>query len=412
MIYLVYGEIERTATMNKKIISLFLAAALSVTATGCSGGNDVEITSPVAYIENPPENAGDRFNISYTEWHNEYLFSLSMDGHSELESSDLTESYKRRMLDILTQERIVLYLAEEMGITAETLNEEDMAEIERDVQAEWDFFCASYEGDAKEALGSDFTEEQLHEKEFELFTEFMKGVGMTPEVYYVWKTNELIQEKFIEKTSESIDDKTIADFVQETIDTAKNMYENDLATFESAYTAFYVPEGTRIVQQLFVKIDEDASNEIRAYRNDGDDEKADELLEAAAEPVRERIEEAYEKLSSGEEWSVVQEEYNNDDNGNDVDYIVYPTSTYVSQDIIDAAMEIGEKGGFSDIITSDSGFFILYYKDDRVFSDEEMQSLLDQARDYLKDQESYQRVADFKEQYPYVYDYELMEISE
>lgn len=398
--------------MNKKIISLFLAAALSVTATGCSSGNDAEIASPVAYIENPPEDAGDRFNISYTEWHNEYLFALTMDGHSEWESSDLTETYKQRMLDILTQERIVLYLAEQMGITAETLSEEDMAEIERDVQAEWDFFCASYEGDAKEALGSDFTEEQLHEKEFELFNEFMKGVGLTPEVYYVWKTNELIQEKFIEKTSESIADKTIADFVQETIDTAKDMYENDLATFESAYTAFYVPEGTRIVQQLFVKIDEDAANEIRAYRNDGDDGKADQLLEAAAEPVRERIEEAYEKLSGGEEWSVVQEEYNNDDNGNDVDYIVYPASTYVSQDIIDAAMEIGEKGDFSDIIISDSGFFILYYKDDRVFSDEEMQSLLDQARDYLKDQESYQRVADFKEQYPYVYDYELMEISE
>ena len=108
----------------------------------------------------------------------------------------------------------------------------------------------------------------------------------------------------------------------------------------------------------------------------------------------------------------MQEEYNEDANGNDVDYIVYPVSTYVTQDIIDAAMGIAEKGGFSDIITSDSGFFILYYKDDRVFSDEEMQSLMDQARDYLKDQESYRRVADFKEQYPYVYDYELMGITE
>ena len=398
--------------MNKKIISLLLAVIMSVTAAGCSSENGSGAAGPVAYIENPPEGAGERLNISYDEWHSEYLFNMARGGYDEETDADIAESYKQNILDYQVQEHIVLYLAEQEGISSETMTQEELEEIEQNVQESWDGWCDSYEAEAKEALGDTYTQEELYEKEFELFTAFMKESGLTPEIFYVWETNSKIQEKFIEKTSESIDDQTVADFVQETVDAAKDAYENDLAAFEQSYTAFYVPEGTRIVQQLYVKLDEDAANEIRAYRNDGDDEKADQLLEAASEQVRGVAEEAYGKLQSGEAWLAVQEEYNQDSNGNDVDYIVYPASTYVSQDIVDAAMSIEEVGGFSDIIVSDSGFFILYYKAERVFSDEEMQSLLDQARDYLKDQESYKLVSEFKDKYPYVYDNELMGISE
>lgn len=394
--------------MNKKIVSLFLAAAMLVTAAGCSNDENQEITAPVAYIENPPEGAGDRFNISYSEWHNEFLFNMARGGYDAETNTDIAAQYKQSILDYLTQERIVLYLAEQAGISAAALTSEELDEIEQSVQKSWDGWCESYEAEAKEALGDAFTEEELYEKEFELFAAFMAESGLTPEVFYTWETNAKIQEKFIEKTSESISDQTVKDFVQETIDEAKKMYETDLAVFEQSYTAFYVPDGTRLVQQLYVKIDEDAANEIKAYRNDGDDEKADELLAAALEPVQSVIDEAYEKLQNGGDWLEVQEEYNEDSNGNDVDYVVYPASTYISQDILNAAMSIEEIGGFSEIVTVDTGFFILYYKADRVFSDEEMQSLLDQARDYLKDQESYKQVSDFKEQYPYVFDNELM----
>ena len=398
--------------MNKKIITVILAAAMLFTAAGCSNDAEQEITGSVAYIENPPEGAGDRFTISYSEWHNEFLFNMARGGYDEEMNANIAQQYKQSILDYQVQERIVLYLAEQMGISAATLTSEEQEEIEKNVQASWDGWCESYEAEAKEALGSSFTEEELYEKEFELFTAFLAESGLTPEVFYSWETSALIQEKFIEKTSEGISDKTVEDFVQETIDTARETYENDLAAFEQTYTAFYVPEGTRVVQQLYVKIDEDAANEIKAYRNDGDDQKADGLLAAALEPVRPLIDEAYEKLQSGGDWLEVQEEYNQDSNGNDVDYVVYPASTYISKEVLDAAMSIEEPGGFSEIVTVDSGFFILYYKADRVFTDEEMQSLLDQARDYLKDQESYKQVTDFKEKYPYVFDNELMGLSQ
>ena len=399
--------------MSKKIISIFLAAAMLLTAAGCSEPEtEKEITDPAAYIENPPVDAGDSLNISYSEWHNEYLFNMARGGYDEELNADVAQSLKQSIIDYLAQEHVVLYLAGLEGITAETLTEEERDYIDGKVQSSWDEWCESYETEAKEALGDSYTMEELYEKEYELFSSFMAESGLTPEIFYVWETNEIIQQKFIQKTSESISDQDVADFVQETIDTAKDAYENNLAVFEQSYTAFYVPEGTRLVQQIYVKIDADAANEIKAYRSDGDDQKADQLLEEAMEPVRPLIEEAYGKLQDGEEWLTVQEEYNQDDNGNDVDYIVYPKSSYISEFITEAAMEIDVIGDVSRIIESDTGFFILYYKDNRIFTDDEMQSLLDQARDYLEEQESVQKVTDFQNKYPYVFNYELMGITQ
>ena len=397
--------------MSKKIISFFLAAAMLLTAAGCSE-TEKEITDPVAHIENPPEGAGDSLNISYSEWHNEYLFNMARGGYDEELNADIAQSLKQSILDYLAQEHVILYLAGLEGISAETLTEEERDYIEEKVQSSWDGWCESYEAEAKEALGDSCTEEELYKKEFELFTAFMAESGLTPEIFYLWETNEVIQQKFIEKSSESISDRDVEDFVQETIDAAKDAYENNLALFEQSYTAFYVPDGTRIVQQIYVKIDADAANEIKAYRNDGDDQKADQLLEEALEPMRPMIEEAYSRLQDGEEWLTVQEEYNQDDNGNDVDYIVYPKSSYISEYITEAAMEIADIGGVSRIIESDTGFFIIYYKDSRTFTDDEMQSLLSQARDYLEQQESVQKVTDFQDKYPYVFDYELMGITQ
>lgn len=393
-------------------ILLFLAAVMSVTATGCSAENNTDTAQLAAYIEDPPEGTDSRFYITYDEWHNEYLFNMARGGYNEETDADLAENLKRSILEYQAQEHVLIYLAEQEGITVESFTEDDHAYIEDKVQNALKSWCNDYEAEAKEALGDGCTEEQLYEKELELFTAFLAEFGLTPDIFEVWSTNEVIQEKFFEKVSEGISQQAVTDFVQETIDAAKDAYENSISLFEQSYTAFYVPEGTRIVQQIYVKIDEAAATEIQSCRSGGDDEKADELLAEALEPVRSVMEEAYEKLQNGEEWLEVQKEYNQDSNGNNVDYVVYPASSYISADIIDAAMGIAEKGGISDIVSRDTGLFILYYKDDRVFSDEEMQSLMEQAREYLKRQESYQKMYDFMEQYPYVYNYELMGISE
>ncbi len=75
-------------------------------------------------------------------------------------------------------------------------------------------------------------------------------------------------------------------------------------------------------------------------------------------------------------------------------------------------MAVKEKGGYSEIITTDTGFSIIYYKDDLVFTDEKMDTLMEQGRAFLTDQESYKRVTDFAEEHPYVMDYELLNLED
>lgn len=405
--------------MKKKMIPALIAAG-AVLMTGCSSesGTPQQPDSssgtkpPVAYMETAPEGKEDYFKIGYDEWHNEYSYQLLRGSYTEEDNADVASEYRSNTIEYLMNERIMLYLAEQEGITAQSLTEEEMNTIDSDVQTTLKGWYDSFIVDAKNALGEEYTDEELLAKEKELFAEFLGKAGLTEEVFTDWSIKEVLTQKFIDKASEDVDDKAVSDFVQKTIDTAKDKYENDLKTFEDAYTAFYVPEGTRVVQQICVLIDKNTASEVTAYRNDGDDEKADAILNEALERVRFRIDEAYEKLQNGEDWAEIQEEYNDDTNGTGAQYIVYPRSNYVDKKIIDAAMAIPEKGGISDIITTDSGFFLLYYVDDRVMSDSELQSLNEQALEYLKDREATETINEFKEQYPYTLDYDLLEISE
>ena len=199
--------------------------------------------------------------------------------------------------------------------------------------------------------------------------------------------------------------------MQDTVNTAKDKYENDLAAFEEKYTAFYVPEGTRKVQQIAVLIQSTTASEVAAYRKDGDDAKADEILKEALAKVKFRIDEAYAKLEKGEDWTKVQKEYNDEASSNEVDFTVYPKSTTVLQKITDTAMGIKEKGGYSEIFETDKGYFILYYKDDLTMDDEKMKDLEKQADEYLRDKKAYEPISEFTDKYPYSFDYDLLDIK-
>ncbi|MDE6725294.1 MAG: peptidylprolyl isomerase, partial [Ruminiclostridium sp.] len=152
--------------------------------------------------------------------------------------------------------------------------------------------------------------------------------------------------------------------------------------------------------------------EVTAYRKDGDDKKADEILQEALAKVKFRIDEAYEKLEKGTAWKDVQKEYNDETSSNEVDFTVYPKSTTVLQKITDTAMGIEKKGGYSEIFETDKGYFILYYKDDLTLTDERMKELTKQADEFLRDQKAYEPIADFLEKYPYAYEYGLLDIDD
>ncbi|MDE6579846.1 MAG: hypothetical protein K2K41_04855, partial [Ruminiclostridium sp.] len=340
---------------------LTMCGTMTISFAGCSQGDAKQNKQIVASIKNPPEGYEDFFNISYGEWHGEYMLRMAAEGYTETNDAEMAKSLRDRIIKYLAQEKIVLYLAKGMGISAETLTEEEMKKAAEAADEDIQSWYKKYEARAISALGSDYTKEQLQKKEEELFNDFMKEVGLNPDIFYTWSVNNIIHDKYVEKASESITEKEIKDCVQETMDTAKDKYENNLAEFEQKYTAFYVPEGTRKVQQIAVLINSTTAAEVTAYRKDGDDKKADEILQEALAKVKFRIDEAYEKLEKGTAWKDVQKEYNDETSSNEVDFTVYPKSTTVLQKITDTAMGIEKKGGYSEIFETDKGYICLLY---------------------------------------------------
>ncbi len=396
----------------KKLLSISLCGTFLISAAGCSQSEeDKNNKKAVAYIENAPEGYEDHFTVTYGEWHSEYMLRMAAGGYSETSDAETAEQYREQIVKYLAQEKIVLYLAKEMGISAESLTEEELQKAEKAANEDIENWYKQYEAKAITALGTGYTEEQLRKKEEELFNAFMDEIGLNPDIFYTWAVNEIIHNKYVEKASESITEQQINDFVQDTVNTAKDKYENDLAAFEEKYTAFYVPEGTRKVQQIAVLIQSTTASEVAAYRKDGDDAKADEILKEALAKVKFRIDEAYAKLEKGEDWTKVQKEYNDEASSNEVDFTVYPKSTTVLQKITDTAMGIKEKGGYSEIFETDKGYFILYYKDDLTMDDEKMKDLEKQADEYLRDKKAYEPISEFTDKYPYSFDYDLLDIK-
>lgn len=258
-----------------------MAAAIFITsAAACSKEeiNGIDPSAPVARIENPPGGNKDLFTVKYKDFFGEYNFFMARGGYTEENDPELASTQRDNVIRYLAQERVILHLAEQAGITENTLTDAEKQTVDETVQKTVDDWCDSYRSDAMSELGETFTEEELYNKELELFSAFLAESGLTVDIFRTWEINALIREKFTAAVSDELSAETVASFVQDTINQARDKYENDLAVFEQSYTAFYVPEGSRRVQQILVKISDTAISEVAAYRKDGDDQKADEIL--------------------------------------------------------------------------------------------------------------------------------------
>ncbi len=109
--------------------ALFTAAAVTVTSfAACSKNeeiNGIDPSAPVAHIENPPNGKKDLFTIKYSDFFGEYNFFMARGGYTEENDAELALSQRDNVIKYLAQERIILYLAEQAGITEKTFTEEE-----------------------------------------------------------------------------------------------------------------------------------------------------------------------------------------------------------------------------------------------------------------------------------------------
>lgn len=422
----------------KKIFAALLAVMMVISSLAACSGSDSQqgeqpqtTTDPsqtvaplavpddkqtlVAYVEGAED--AEHFNITFEQFYREYIFYLMRKGLDETlaQNAEACLNIRQSTIDYLTLERITLKIAKDMGITEETLTQEEKDEIEAEVNDSYDLWCEEFEQDAIAELGEGYTEEELYNKEYELFAEYLAQAGLVPEIFHEWQVNSVLQAKLYEKIIAEIKvtDEEIDEYVNNAISEAKDAYENELEKYEQGYTSVYLPEGTKTVKQIFIKLEDADISEIVAYRNDGDDETADKIKAEKLAEIEDEAKAALDELKSGTAWDDVQVKYNDDNTGNASTYVVYPKSNLISEEIINGVMSLENKGDFTELISTDAGYYIFLYLDDAKVDLEAIRKQVQEGMLSQKQTEAANNsVLDWQKQYPYTINYELLDIPE
>lgn len=426
--------------MKKKLFPALLAAAMILNLASCSGGN-AETGSPsdsgnfsaslgtwdqidrnlviasVPDAENP-----DEFNITFGDFYSEYLYYLLSYGIEDDMSDTYREtckSFREEIVDYLQFEHIFLKIAEEKGVGVSSLTESELSEIRENADTAHENFRSKYYSAAVEELGEDASEDAIRERQEELLTADLNRAELTAEIFTTWERNELIMNKLTALLTENIEitEEEIDRMFDEYVQMAKDALASDPLSYESnsTYTWIYVPEGTRLADQILFLFDEETRQAISEARSAGNDEEADQLREQAYEQqLKERTQALLERIKNGEDFNALQVELN-EDGADDPYTVIVGSQRYVSE-FTEAIFSIAEVGGVSDPAVSDYGVHVIRYAGDASVTDEDLAEIRQSMKEYLiaQEQSSIQQAAyeEWLARFPYVVDYDLLQLNE
>lgn len=428
--------------MKKKIFPLLLAAAMLLNLTAC-GSEKTETDAPsnpekpsdsssfaawdqidrnlvVASVENADN--PDDFNITFGEFYSEYLYYLLSYGIEDDMSGAYREacrSFREEIIDYLQFERIFLRVAEEKGVGISSLTESELAEIQASADTTHESFRSKYYSAAVEELGEDASEDAIRSRQEELLTADLSRAELTTDIFFTWERNDLIQNKLTALLTENIEvtEEDIDQMFEEYVQMAKDALASDPLSYESnsTYTWIYIPEGTRLADQILFLFDDETLQAISDARSAGNDEEADRLrAQAYEEQLKERTDALLERIKNGEDFNTLQAELN-EDGGNDPYAVIVGSQRYVSE-FTEATFSIAEIGGVSDPAVSDYGVHVIRYEGDAFVTDEDFTEIRQSMKEYLAAQkENDVQQAAYEEwlaRFPYVVNYDLLQLSE
>lgn len=425
--------------MKKKIQAALLAAALILNLAACTEGN-AGTTKPaetsdlsaslaewdkidrdlvVAYVEgaeNPEE-----FNITFGDFYSEYLYYLLSYGIDD----DMSDAYlstcvgfREDIISYLQFEHIFLKVAEEMGVGSSSLTEAELSEIQAAADQTHENFRAKYYSAVIEELGEDASEEAIRNREEELLQADLRRAELDTGIFLTWEKNAFVQEKLLEKLTENIEiaESQVDEMFGEYVQMAKDALAEDPLSYETnaTYTWLYIPEGTRLADQILLAFDSETMQAISQARSEGNDEEADRLrAEAYESQLKERTEELLTKLTNGGDFNELQAEYN-DDGGDDPYAVIVGAQRYVPE-FTEAIFSVDEIGGISAPTVSDYGVHIIRYEGDAFVTEQDKTEIRQSMREFLISQESTtiqeQAYDEWLERFPYMVKYEILKLT-
>ena len=403
----------------KKIIALLAAAAVIMTAAGCSNNtssdssesavSDTSDTSDTVSSDTSGDTSDEStvtgsvltadtaadfviascegredMNVTFGQFLKEYKYYMQNYGLTDDNADDNAETLRQQ------RERIVNYLINEQIFRvkfAELLpefTEEELAQI----QAYGDDQISQMKQSCKDGISSasveKYTDEELTKMADDAFSSILAECGLTEEDFHDWAYTAAIQDKLSEYVNKdfTLDYSEAETQLQNVIDGARSSYESDPANYDgNSYSSVYIPEGSRYIEQIALKLPDADITEINDLRDSGDDEGADKLRAEKLKSLDEKLAEVQAKIDGGEDFEALMKEYS-DDSDTSAKYLITPGSEIYVDGLSEAAMGIEEVGGMT-TFGSDYGYHIIKNLGTAEVDPEETKEMTQAIYDYL-----------------------------
>ncbi len=421
--------------MKRKLSALIAATLMIATLAGCNETsaeeessvtngasyetwNDIDRDTVIAYVEGADS---EKFDITFGEFYSEYLYyllSYNITDDMDATYKEACETYREDIITYLTFERLFLEVAEEMGCGISSLTDEEKEIIKSNTETTTDNFISNYTALAAEELGEDATEDDILNRSTEMLVEDLARAELTTEIFEKWETNNYVQEKLLNVLTADIEvtEADVEAMFNDYVEMAKAALEADKLSYEmdSTLTWVYVPEGTRLADQILVMFDEETRTAINEARSAGDDAEADRLRgEAYNAEMQEKVNNICSLLDSGSDFDELQATYNED--GTNEPYPVIPDSALYVSEFTAAIFSVDNIGDVAEPAVSDYGVHIIKYAGDESVTEEEKSEIYTSMESYIvyqKESEIQQKsYEEWTERFPYTVDYALLQIT-
>lgn len=410
----------------KKLLCLLVALIMCVMplfAVGCNITVNHDPNTVIASIGERELTLG-VYEQTFEMYANMYSAYYSQNVYSDKAT---LEAFQESIFDMMVGTICALHMGDELNLFDYT--EEQTAELQSRIDDELISLVEYHEQAAIqefEALGQDYTDEELSARVNELIAEegaHFLGEGCTREVYEEYLTDMIIENYQLELVEAAVlKDVTVDEAAmqeeydliveadKETYDEDPGSYKDDAEYFEiypdSGYRPYYTPEGYSRIMHIFTTAEgtidteytelEARLSEIKSEYgelalsdtiNETTDnaEKLAELLDEYEDVKRDmermynahfgdaldKIEEAYAKLESGADFIQVLSEYTEDADFVNTEYFMKHgmlISSYESHtdwsDLIKEEFSKLSIGEYSEIFSDSTGYHIIYYFED------------------------------------------------
>ena len=427
--------------MKKKLSALLAAALIITTLAGCGNEtnnentgnsitgaeadgssyatwNNIDRNTVIAHIEGQDSK---KFDITFGDFYSEYLYyllSYNISDDMNETYKDQCETFREEIITYLTFERIFLEIAEEKGCGLSSLTDEEKATIQANIETTTNNFVSNYRTMAEEELGEGASEDEILNRSTEMLVADLARAELTTDIFEKWETNNYIQEKLLKLLTKDVEvtDADVEAMFNDYVEMAKKALEADKTSYEmdSTLTWVYVPEGTRLADQILVMFDEETRTAITEARSAGNDAEADKIREEAYDAeMQEKVNNIYALIESGSDFDELQETYNED--GANEPYSVIPGSGIYVAEFTEAIFSVDNIGDVAEPAISDYGAHIIKYAGDDTVTAEDKEEIFSSMRDYIVyqketaiQQEAYE---EWMERFPYTIDYTLLKIT-